>query len=180
MDWNANMLLGQSHHGQGGIVPPTDHSLALPEVYLHAGQTHASPDPMILSMILGSCVGVCLFERQMAIGGATHFMLPLWGGDGQRTSRYGDIAIDALIEQLNSLGCKTANLKAKIFGGACMFQSFREKGGAHIGNRNATIALEMLSRHAIPVLANDTGGESGRKVRMWTNSGQTTVVVVGN
>jgi chemotaxis protein CheD len=135
---------------------------------------------MVLSMILGSCVGVCLFERQMAIGGATHFMLPLWGGDGQRTSRYGDIAIAALIEQLNGLGCKTANLKAKIFGGACMFQSLREKGGAHIGNRNATMALEMLSRHSIPVVANDTGGESGRKVRMWTNSGQTTVAVVGN
>ncbi|MBZ5508777.1 MAG: chemotaxis protein CheD [Acidobacteriia bacterium] len=180
MDWNADMLLSQSHHRQDAIAPPSDHSLALPEVYLHAGQTHASPEPMILSMILGSCVGVCLFEQQMAIGGATHFMLPLWSGDGQRTSRYGDIAIAALIEQLNSLGCKTANLKAKIFGGACMFQSLREKGGDHIGSRNATIALEILSRHSIPVLANDTGGELGRKVRMWTNSGQTTVAVVGN
>lgn len=179
MDWNADMLLGQSHRRHGAIVPSTD-SIVLPEVYLHAGQTHASPEPVILNMILGSCVGLCLFEQQMAIGGATHFMLPLWSGDGQPSSRYGDIAIDALIEQLNSLGCKTANLKAKIFGGACMFQSFREKGGAHIGNRNATIALEILSRHSIPVLANDTGGEWGRKVRMWTNSGQTTVVAVGN
>jgi chemotaxis protein CheD len=174
------MLLDQSHQRQGAIVPATDHSIALPEIYLHAGQTHASREPLILSMILGSCVGVCLFEQQMAIGGATHFMLPLWSGDGQPTSRYGDIAIDALIEQLNVLGCKTANLKAKIFGGACMFQSFREKSGTHLGSHNATIALEMLSRHSIPVLANDTGGESGRKVRMWTNSGQTTVAVVGN
>lgn len=154
-------------------------AVALQQVYLHAGQTCASRDPLLLSMILGSCVAVCLFDHQLSIGGATHFLLPEWQhAEGQPSSRYGNVAIQVLIEQLKSLGCKTANLSAKIFGGACMFQSLRD--APHIGSRNAAIAAELLREFSLPVIAKDVGGERGRKIRMWTNTGEVVVELVGS
>lgn len=151
------------------------------EVYLHAGQTRCSRDPLLLSMILGSSVGICLFDHQLSIGGATHFLLPEFPqGAENPSSRYGNIAVQELVGQLRTLGSKPANLTARVFGGACLFQSFRDGGRPHVGHRNATVALEMLSRLSIRVIEKDVAGEFGRKVKMWSNTGAVVVEVVGS
>lgn len=160
---------------------PDDSPLQVREVYLHAGQTRCSRDPLVLSMILGSSVGVCLFDHQLSIGGATHFLLPEFPqGAGTPSCRYGDVAVQELVGQLRSLGSKPANLTARVFGGACMFQSFRENGRSHVGHRNAVIAVEMLSRLSIRVIEKDVAGNLGRKVKMWSNTGAVVVEVVGS
>jgi chemotaxis protein CheD len=158
----------------------TASSLDLPEIYLHAGQMWVSPDALLLSMILGSCVAVCLFDHERLMGGATHFLLPDWRhAGGQPSTRYGNVAIASLLKQLKNQGCATANLTAKIFGGACMFDSFRDSAKAHIGERNAAIALETLYQLSIPVVAKDIGGDCGRKIKMWTRTGEVLVELVG-
>lgn len=149
------------------------------EVYLHPGQTFASPEPSNISMILGSCVGLFLYDRKLQIGGATHFMLPAWDGKGQASSRYGDVAMKTLVGYLQKYGSETRNLQAKVFGGACMFTAFRDGEGMHIGTRNVVAAQSFLRAAGIPVVFQDTGGESGRKLRVRTDSGDTTVKAVG-
>jgi len=152
------------------------------EVYLHPGQAYIAAEPVQISMILGSCAGVCLYDRRKAIGGATHYMLPQWEGPGEASTRYGDIALELLLKQFQIHGSKFGDLEAKIFGGACMFQAFRAGDGSddHIGSRNIKVALQTFSRLGIAIAARDTGGENGRKIKMQSDTGSVAVSVIRN
>ena|SRR6266700_1427655 len=152
------------------------------EIYLHPGQTYISAEPVQISMILGSCAGVCLYDRRQAIGGATHYMLPQWDGPGVPSTRYGDVALDVLLKQFQDHGSAPHDLEAKVFGGACMFQAFRAENGGedHIGLRNIHIALETFSRLGIVIVARDTGGENGRKISMQSDNGSVAISVIRN
>ena len=50
--------------------------------FLHAGQVHISQGAETIVMILGSCAAVCIWDSVHGIGGATHFLLPIWDGRG--------------------------------------------------------------------------------------------------
>ena len=152
------------------------------EIYLHPGQTHVSREPVQISMILGSCAGVCLYDRRLAIGGATHYMLPQWDGPGARSSRYGDVAIDILFKQFQAYGSSARDLEAAIFGGACMFEVFRSEDGSgdHIGLRNVDMAFQTFSRLGIAIAARDTGGINGRKIKMQSDTGSVNVSLIRN
>src|SRR5258708_10918192 len=73
------------------------------EIYLHPGQTHISVEPVQISMILGSCAGVCLYDRRQAIGGANHYMLSPWDGPGVPSSRYWGVAPRILLKEFQAL-----------------------------------------------------------------------------
>lgn len=152
------------------------------EVYLHPGQMYVSSESAQISMILGSCAGVCLFDRGRAIGGATHYMLPEWDRTGQPSPRYGDVAIDELLKRFQRYGSKAGDLEARVFGGACMFEVFRGTDGVddHIGSRNVNLAVEILSRQGIMIVARDTGGVSGRKLKMQSDTGVVLVSLIRN
>ena len=152
------------------------------ELYLHPGQTYISTEPVQISMILGSCAGVCLYDRRLAIGGATHYMLPQWEGPGSPSTRYGDVALDVLLKQFQIHGSNPNDLEAKVFGGACMFEVFRPENGSddHIGSRNVNLAVQAFSRLGIVIAARDTGGENGRKIKMQSDTGSVAVAVIRN
>ena len=152
------------------------------EMYLHPGQTYVSAEPVQISMILGSCAGVCLYDRRQAIGGATHYMLPQWEGPGSPSTRYGDVALDVLLKQFQIHGSNPNDLEAKVFGGACMFAAFRAENGSddHIGSRNVNLAVQAFSRLGIVIAARDTGGENGRKIKMQSDTGSVAVAVIRN
>jgi chemotaxis protein CheD len=154
----------------------------LKEVYLHPGQMYVSKEPAQISMILGSCAGVCLYDPWRSIGGATHYMLPKWDGSGQPSPRYGDLAIEALLAELGALGSQPAHLEAMVFGGACMFPAFRPRDGSadHIGSRNVGVAIDALTRLGIAIVTRDTGGENGRKLTMQCHTGVATVSPIRN
>jgi chemotaxis protein CheD len=85
--------------------------------FLYPSALFASRERHKVSTILGSCVAVCLYDPIAQIGGINHFMLPFWNGQGLASPKYGNIAIERLVEKMISLGCKKNNLKAKVFGG---------------------------------------------------------------
>ena len=162
----------------------TQPTKALPskEIYLHPGQMCVSREPSQISMILGSCAGICLFDRSKGIGGATHYMLPEWDGSGSSSNRYGDIAIDALLKQFQSFGSRASDLEATVLGGACMFEVFRSEDGSgdHIGSRNVNLAFQIFSRLGIAIAARDTGGINGRKIKMQSDTGKVAVSIIRN
>jgi chemotaxis protein CheD len=164
------------------VAPVSTKALPYKEIYLHPGQMYVSSEPVQISMILGSCAGVCLYDRRRAIGGATHYMLPQWAGPGTPSTRYGDVALDVLLKQFQEHGSGPKDLEAKIFGGACMFEVFRAENGSddHIGSRNVNMALQAFSRLGIVIAARDTGGENGRKIKMQSDTGSVVVSVIRN
>ena len=149
----------------------------LPTFYLHPGKLFASAEPTAVMTILGSCVGLCLWDPQAAAGGITHYVLPHGAGTGPAALRFGDVAIPELIQRLLDLGCKSERLQAKIFGGACVIAAFHHSG-RHLGTNNIQLARELLSESRIPVTAEDVGCRRGRKVIFHSVDGEAWVKTV--
>lgn len=138
--------------------------------YLLPGQLHASAEPCQIKTILGSCVAICLWDKRRGAGGMNHFLLPV-SREGQAASlRFADEATKVLLEQLRALGCRAPNLRAKIFGGAALFQ-LRDRYATSLGAKNVAAALDLMKRAGIPVIAQETGGAMGRKVIFNTDDG---------
>jgi len=137
--------------------------------YLYPSALFADSEPYLVDTILGSCVAVCLFDPVLKVGGINHFMLPLWNGTGLASPKYGNIAIDKLIEKLLSLGCKRENLSAKIFGGGEVVET--QNNMFRIGERNIETAENILKEYKIKITGRSVGGKKGRKIRFNTHTG---------
>ena len=157
------------------LAPPTvaaesDGEPKRSTTYLLPGQLFASAEAYQIKTILGSCVAICLWDKRRNAGGMNHFLLPRSGEDQPVSLRYADEATRMLLERLNSLGCRPPNLRAKIFGGASLFQT-RDVYASTLGAKNVAAALELMKRASIPVIAKETGGAQGRKVLFNTDDG---------
>ena len=142
--------------------------------FLFPGTIFAESAEYQISTVLGSCVAVCLWDHAARRGGMNHIMLPLWNGEGLATPKYGNIAMERLLAKVLFIGCRRENLVAKVFGGANVTGTGLEV--FMIGDRNITLAFEMLAEFRIPVASKDVGGRVGRKIIMNTETG---VVLVG-
>lgn len=136
-------------------------------VYLHPGQLHTASHATMVWTVLGSCVAVCLWDPVARIGGINHYLLPVGKGD----VRYGNVALEQLLEEMIRRGAFVARMVAKVFGGACVLKAMTGSRQA-IGAQNTEAAMSFLATHAIPVRANQTGGARGRKLLFHTGTGQ--------
>ncbi|MDR3536784.1 MAG: chemotaxis protein CheD [Acetobacteraceae bacterium] len=155
---------------------PIDLSLGvngrLPQVYLTPGTLYCSSGPAVVSTVLGSCVSVCLVDRYNRAAGINHFVLP-YNPDEKDSLRYGDVALDRLLERMSHLGCASGTLRAKVFGGAAVLP-FGEAQET-VGTKNVRVAIEWLRNHSIPIVARWIGGTSGLSIRFYTGSGSVLV-----
>ena len=116
---------------------------------------------------LGSCVGVVIYDQFKKVAGLVHVMLPdsnLTRQNEFNKFKYADTAIDALIDRLVVMGARKSQLKAKIAGGAQMFQFQSSSEMMRIGPRNVEAVKERLKQHRIPIISSDTGGNKGRTI----------------
>lgn len=142
--------------------------------------TASSPD-RIITVGLGSCIGIALYDRTKALGGLAHIMLPDSTQFNNITNplKFADLAIPLLIEQLERLGASKRNLKAKIAGGASMFNFSDKSMIMDIGNRNGIAVKNTLDKYSIPVIAEDVGGNKGRTMIFDTADGLVQIKTVG-
>lgn len=137
------------------------------------GKTAQSGQALV-SYALGSCVGICLYDREKKLAGMVHAILPENPGTeklirGQKY-RYADQGIRYLIDQMCAKGAKKSRLTAKLVGGAQMFESINYEWD--IGNLNIEMAKKTLAAERVPVLAEDTGGNHGRTVFFTAEDGR--------
>lgn len=88
----------------------------------------AAPPDRLITLGLGSCVGIAIYDNINKIAGLAHIMLPDSSGFTNQSNplKFADKAIPILIEKLKQNGAQQRYLKSKIAGGASMF-SFPEK-----------------------------------------------------
>ena len=141
-------------------------------IFLSSGTLFCAPTPSVISTVLGSCVAVCLWDTREHVGGMNHYLLPRRMQE-LASPRFGDVAIDQLVDGMTELGCRVGSLRAKIFGGAEVLP-FGARGDT-VGNQNVRIALELLRRHGIPILTRCTGGHSGILIRLYSETGDVVV-----
>jgi len=138
--------------------------------YLHPGQIFVSAESHAVTTILGSCVSVCLWDPISEIGGINHFLLPFDVGDGQASGRFGNLAMRELIDKLLAIGAEQDQLQAKLFGGACVLEAFRNRDN-HLGTQNVEVAREILAALDVPIIGEDVEGRNGRKLIFHTDTG---------
>jgi len=131
--------------------------------FIHVGQIHVDDSPAAISTVLGSCVAVCLYDARAGIGGMNHYLLPFWNGNGLQSPKFGNISIPKLIESMMAKGSTSRTLEAKIFGGASMSMGVSE--AMMIGQKNILVAKEILKEYKIAIIAEDVGGQNGRKIQ---------------
>ena len=116
---------------------------------------------------LGSCVGVVIYDESKKIAGLVHVMLPdskLGRANVSNVAKFANTGIHAMVAQLKNQGARAFNLKAKIAGGAQMFQFTSTTDSMRIGPRNVEAVKQQLKLLSIPIVAEDTGGNSGRTI----------------
>ncbi|MEI3604620.1 chemotaxis protein CheD [Pseudogracilibacillus sp. SE30717A] len=115
---------------------------------------------------LGSCVGIVIYDSSVKIAGLAHIMLPKANLEkvNDNKYKYADTAIDILIDKLIANHARKYSLRAKIAGGAQMFQLSNGTDVMRIGPRNVEAVQHRLDKHRIPIIATDVGGNKGRTI----------------
>lgn len=135
----------------------------------------------LITVGLGSCVGIAIYDKAMGIGGLAHIMLPDSSQFNKITNeiKFADLAIPILVENMIKKGATLRNMKAKIAGGASMFNFPDKSIIMDIGNRNGIAVKIALKSLSIPILSEDIGGNKGRTLIFDTTSGTLSIRTVG-
>lgn len=126
---------------------------------------------VLITYALGSCVGICLYDRLTGISGLSHILLPdsSMCPNDKNVMKFADTAVQALLERMERAGAARARITAKIAGGARLFGG--SDGCIQIGERNIIAVKEQLARLRIPLVAEDTGLNYGRTVELHADDG---------
>jgi chemotaxis protein CheD len=136
----------------------------------------------IMTIGLGSCIGIALYDKTLKVAGLAHIMLPDSTQFKSNTNpmKFADLAIPMLIEKMEEQGCKKRNLIAKIAGGASMFNFSDKSIISDIGKRNSEAVKKTLKDKSIPIVAEETGGNKGRTMILQAKDGMVILKVVGH
>lgn len=142
-------------------------------IFLGTGEVAFSQRPCLVRTVLGSCVGVALYDPRNQWGGLCHFLLaqdPDLDDPkcGQSSTRFGEVAIPFLIRKMLQAGSRRQDLLAIIAGGSLLLDANEV---FFVGERNIRIANQILDDQRIPVLHRDIGGDRGRRMSFHTHDG---------
>jgi chemotaxis protein CheD len=143
---------------------------AVETVYLHPGQLYAASEAKVISTILGSCVSVCLWDSGAAVAGINHFLLPVNPVRSSDDPRYGNVAMEQLLNAMIRRGALPSRMIAKVFGGACVVAAFSGPRQA-IGDQNVEAARQALAKAGIRIAGEQVGGRRGRKLHFHSVDG---------
>ncbi len=136
----------------------------------------------LITLGLGSCIGLVVYDSFAKIAGMAHIMLPDSRGlhASEKVGKFADTAVPAIIEEMLKKGATRARIKAKIAGGAQMFSL----PGASaefltVGAKNVSETKKRLARLGIALIASDTGGNKGRTIEFSTSNWMLKVKTLG-
>ncbi len=144
----------------------------------------AQGDVKLVTYALGSCVGVCLYDKQKQLGGMAHILLPVCPQrilevPGIEQRKYADTVLPMLLAELLKRGAEKRRLQAMIAGGAQMFPFGDDKHWRNIGWLNMEAVRSWLAMQQIPLLVEESGGKSARTMRFALQNGLVAVSSAG-
>lgn len=122
-------------------------------------------DVTLLTVGLGSCVGIALYARDARVGALAHSLLPNVNLSTERASagKYPATAIPAMVRRMRELGAE-GEIHARLIGGASMFGPMLAPGSLSLGARNVAAAHAACAAAEIPIVGQEVGGSHGRSV----------------
>jgi chemotaxis protein CheD len=140
------------------------------------GEYYVTRNGELVTTILGSCVSACVRDSRLRIGGMNHFMLPLdgslgtsaWGAAASAATRYGNVAMERLINDILKLGGRREDLEIKLVGGGRVLAEMT----TDIGARNIAFVRDYVREEGFNVLGEDLGDVFARKVIYFPQTGR--------
>ena len=141
------------------------------------GEFYVCEQREIISTVLGSCIAACIRDKKSAIAGMNHFMLPSQNANEEQqphsiideSTRYGNWAMEYLINEILKNGGKRENLEVKIFGGGNVLKGMNN---INIGERNIEFVRNYLKQEGLRIVGEDVGDIYPRKVLFYTDTGE--------
>ena len=148
--------------------------------YLHPGNAIITNTSKVICTVLGSCIAITMYVQRLKIGAIAHCLLPKPGekenSECPKNSyafRYISCAIQSMMESLRNMGIDNEEIEVKVFGGANVISENGKNGKLNsIGQQNVSVVNELLAAINLKIKAYDTGGNFGRKIYFFTNSGE--------
>lgn len=151
-------------------------------VRVEIGKVCITRPPHVLQTVLGSCIGLVIYDPHENIAGMAHILLPssLNQKITDDAGRYADGAIACLYDALIKYGAKPQRLQAKFAGGARMFGDKTANDNRDVGQCNIIAVRSGLSAYRIPIIAEDVGGIVGRRAEFYLANNQYIVADFAN
>ena len=135
-------------------------------------KTAKAPDKLV-TLGLGSCIGVCAYDALHKLGGLVHIMLPnsYLAMDALNFAKFADTGIPLLILELEQQGVSLKQLIVKIIGGAEMFSAGGQQSHLGVGERNILAVEEACQKLNLVINAKSVGGNAGKSVTLDLETG---------
>jgi chemotaxis protein CheD len=143
---------------------------------LMPGEYYVTCHSEMIATVLGSCVSACIRDSRLGYGGMNHFMLPLdgsqgqsvWGSAASAATRYGNVAMERLINDILKLGGRRENLEIKLVGGGRVLAEMT----TDIGARNIEFVRQYVADEGLKLLGEDLGDVYPRRVVYFPKTGR--------
>lgn len=143
------------------------------------GEYYVTTNNEAIVTVLGSCVSACIRDKVFGIGGMNHFMLPINKGASHaevaamsNAGRYGNFAMEKMINDILKNGGTRENLEVKIFGGGRVLKNMQS---LDIGNGNINFVREYIETEHLKLVSEDVGDVFPRKVIYYPRTGKVKV-----
>lgn len=139
-------------------------------------------EDVLVTVGLGSCVAIVLYDAVARVGGLAHILLPspALSRDTANVGKFPQLALPRLLELMAARGANSKRIAARIAGGASMFASLAPAGTIQMGERNVVATRQALSVAGLPLVAEAVGGDFGRTVRLVVADGRLEVSSVAH
>lgn len=157
------------------------------KVFLRPGQLIIAQKPTFVWTTLGSCLSVVFYNHRQRVSGMCHAQLPDRAASDEKCAgncpvqcmqdspatcdfRYVNCSIKHMLDQFAGMGIGNSELVVKVFGGANVIKIFDSRKS--VGQRNTELALSMLEEKRLTVASQDTGGQLGRTIGLFSDTGK--------
>jgi len=137
----------------------------------------ANAPTRLISLGIGSCIVITLYDPALRIGALAHTMLPDSTKCSQSNNpfKYADLAVVEMIKRLEGMGCRKQDLEANLIGRANMFPHIPTLGVKETGEEDCMAVKKKLREEGIELTGEAIGGNSGRSVEFDTSTGTVTI-----
>ncbi|EIJ43323.1 chemotaxis protein [Beggiatoa alba B18LD] len=162
-------------------LPGYEHIKRYWDYHIHAhiakilpGESYVTRHDEIITTVVGSCVSACIRDVVNNIGGMNHFMLPaqqLNSSEWEATHvsaamRYGNYAMEHVVNEILKYGGKRQYLEVKLFGGGQIMKNM-----ANIGQQNIEFVRNYVRLEGLKLVAEDLGDIYPRKIMFYPLTG---------
>ena len=126
--------------------------------------------------VLGSCIGVMMYDERKRVAALAHVVLPASSGRSGPPGKFVDTAIPWMVEALRTRGGDPRRMIVKLAGGANMVTA---SGPFQIGQQNIDAARQILAEQRLRIVSEHLCGTQGRRVTFDCESGKFLIEVAG-